>query len=84
MQERVFGPLGMSHSEINDDSTQVIPHRATGYASRSDPRVLEEFEQVGVIIEPGEGWARLVRVAPHFGGSGVFTTIDDLLLWDRS
>src|ERR1035438_797091 len=84
MQERVFGPLGMSHSEINDDSTQVIPHRATGYASRSDPRVLKEFEQVGVILKPGEGWARLVRVAPHFGGGGVFTTIDELLIWDRS
>jgi len=84
MRDRVFVPLGMSHSEINDDSTEVIPHRATGYALRSDPRILKEFAQVGVVIQPGEGWARLVRVSPHFGGSGVFTTLNDLLLWDRN
>ncbi len=84
MHDRVFAPLGMSHSEINDDSTEVIPHRATGYALRSDPRVLKELAQVGVVIKPGAGWARLVRVAPHFGGSGVFTTLNDFLLWDRN
>jgi CubicO group peptidase (beta-lactamase class C family) len=84
MQGRVFGPLGMSHSEINDDSTEIIPHRATGYALRSDPRLVKELAQVGVTIKPGAGWVRLVRVAPHFGGSGVFTTLDDLLSWDRN
>jgi CubicO group peptidase (beta-lactamase class C family) len=84
MHDRVFVPLGMSHSEINDDSTEIIPHRATGYALRSDPRVLKELAQVDVVIKPGDGWARLVRVAPHFGGSGVFTTLNDLLLWDRN
>jgi CubicO group peptidase (beta-lactamase class C family) len=84
MRDRVFVPLGMSHSEINDDGTQVIPHRATGYALRADPRLLKELAQVGVVIQPGEGWARLVRMAPHFGGSGVFTTLNDLLLWDRN
>jgi CubicO group peptidase (beta-lactamase class C family) len=84
MQDRVFRPLGMLHSEINDDSTAIIPHRATGYALRSDPRVIKELAQTGVAIKPGDGWVRLVRVSPHFGGSGVFTTLDDLLLWDRN
>jgi CubicO group peptidase (beta-lactamase class C family) len=84
MQERIFAPLGMLHSEINDDSTEIISHRATGYAWRSDPRVIKELAQAGIIIKPGNGWVRLVRVAPHFGGSGVFTTLNDLLLWDRN
>jgi CubicO group peptidase (beta-lactamase class C family) len=84
MQARIFGPLGMAHSAINDDSTEIIPHRATGYALRSDPRVIKELAQTGVVIKPGDGWVRLVRVAPHFGGSGVFTTLNDLLLWDRN
>src|ERR1700690_2630255 len=84
MHDRVFGPLGMSHSQINDDSTEIIAHRATGYAMRSDPRVIKELAQAGVAISPGDGWVRLVRVAPHFGGSGVFTTLNDLLLWDRN
>jgi CubicO group peptidase (beta-lactamase class C family) len=84
MHDRIFGPLGMYHTEINDDTTEVIPHRATGYASRSDPRVAKELASVGVAINPGDGWVRLVRVASHFGGSGVFTTLEDLLLWDRN
>jgi len=84
MQERIFAPLKMSHSLIDDDTTEVIPHRATGYAPRSDPRLINELAGVGVAIKPGSGWARLVRVSPHFGGSGVFTTLDDLLLWDRN
>ena len=82
--DRVFAPLGMSHTEIDDDTTGIIPHRATGYAPRSDPKVVQEMASVGIAIKPGDGWVRLVRVSPHFGGSGVFTTLDDLLLWDRN
>jgi CubicO group peptidase (beta-lactamase class C family) len=84
MRDRIFSPLGMTHSEINDDTTAIIPHRATGYAARSDPRVVKELADVGITIQPGNGWVRLVRVAPHYGGSGVFTTLNDLLLWDRN
>jgi CubicO group peptidase (beta-lactamase class C family) len=84
MHDHVFGPLGMSHSLIDDDTTEIVPHRAIGYAERSDPRVVREMASVGVAIHPGDGWVRLVRVSPHFGGSGVFTTLDDLLLWDRN
>jgi CubicO group peptidase (beta-lactamase class C family) len=84
MRDRVFAPLGMSHTEIDDDATEIIPHRATGYAPRSDPKVISEMASAGIAIKPGDGWVRLVRVSPHFGGSGVFTTLDDLLLWDRN
>jgi CubicO group peptidase (beta-lactamase class C family) len=84
MHDRIFSPLGMLHTEIDDDTTDVIPHRATGYASRSDPRLNKELAAVGVTITPGNGWVRLVRVSPHFGGSGVFSTLNDLLLWDRN
>jgi len=84
MHDRVFARLGMSHTEIDDDTTEVIPHRATGYARRSDLDVIRELASAGVFIRPGDGWVRLVRVSPHFGGSGVFTTLDDLLLWDRN
>jgi CubicO group peptidase (beta-lactamase class C family) len=84
MHARVFGPLGMVHTEIDDDTTEVIPHRATGYAPRTDPKVVRELASVGVFIKSGNGWVRLVRVSPHFGGSGVFSTLDDLLLWDRN
>jgi CubicO group peptidase (beta-lactamase class C family) len=42
------------------------------------------LDVVGVVIKPGSGWVRLARVSPHFGGSGVFTSLNDLLLWDRN
>jgi CubicO group peptidase (beta-lactamase class C family) len=84
MKARIFTPLGMSHTEIDDDTTEIISHRATGYAPRSDPRLVRELAAVGVTIKPGDGWVRLVRVSPHFGGSGVFTTLNDLLDWDKN
>jgi len=84
MQQRIFNPLGMQHSQINDDTTLIIPHRATGYAPRSDARVQKELADHGVTIRPGDGWVRLVRVSPHFGGSGVFSTLEDLAEWDRN
>ncbi len=84
MHDRVFTPLAMSHTLIDDDTTEIIPHRATGYAPRSDPKVVSEMASVGISIKPGNGWVRMVRVSPHYGGSGVFTTLDDLLLWDRN
>ncbi len=31
-QERIFGPLGMTNTQILDDHTKIIPYRATGYA----------------------------------------------------
>jgi len=82
MRERVFRPLGMLHSDINDDTTLVIPHRATGYAPRQDPRVIKALADNDVQIRPGNGWVRLVRVSPHYGGSGVFSTLEDLAKWD--
>jgi CubicO group peptidase (beta-lactamase class C family) len=84
MQQRVFGPLGMRNSLIDDDTTEIIPHRATGYAPRADPRVRKELAENGVLIRPGDGWIRLMRVSPHFGGSGVFTTLEDLRKWDEN
>ncbi len=29
---RIFGPLGMRHTQFNDSHTRVVPNRATGYA----------------------------------------------------
>ena len=84
MQQRIFAPLDMTHSLIDDDTTEIIPHRAIGYARRDDPQVVRELASAGIAIHPGPGWVRLVRVSPHYGGSGVFTTLNDLLLWDRN
>jgi CubicO group peptidase (beta-lactamase class C family) len=84
MREKVFRPLGMLHSDINDDTTLIIPHRATGYAPRADPQVIKALAENGIQIRPGKGWVRLLRVSPHYGGSGVFSTLEDLTKWDAN
>ena len=30
-QERIFGPLGMTHTQYNDEHGRIIPNRSTGY-----------------------------------------------------
>ena len=84
VQRRIFTPLGMSRSLVDDDTTLVIPDRATGYADRADDEIRRKLESVGVHIREGTGYAQLLRVSPHFGGSGIFSTLEDLALWDAN
>jgi CubicO group peptidase (beta-lactamase class C family) len=83
MHARVFAPLGMTATLIDDDTTAIIPHRAIGYAARS-PDIVAEAARIGYVLRAGPGYARLNRNAPHFGGSGVFSTLEDLARWDAN
>jgi len=83
MRQRVFAPLGMTATLIDDDTTAIIPHRAIGYGPRS-PEIVAEAAKVGFTLRAGPGYARLNRNAPHFGGSGVFSTLEDLARWDAN
>lgn len=66
-RRRIFEPLGMANTHVNDDVTRVVRGRATGYNPRE-----------------GGGYHHHVRSSPHFGGSGVFSTVEDLARWDRN
>ncbi len=35
-QEKIFGPLAMTHSHFHDDHNHIVPGRATGYAPTED------------------------------------------------
>ena len=83
MHSRVFAPLGMDSTLIDDDTTLVIPHRAIGYAPRSG-KVLDELAKVNIRAQDGVGFVRLDRNSPHYGGSGVFSSIADLAKWDAN
>ena len=83
MKKRIFDPLEMHETEINDDSTAIIRNRATGYAPR-DARTISQLRGVGVFARPGPGWVMLARNSPHFGGSGVFSSLRDLAKWDEN
>lgn len=84
LEKRVFTPLGMSNTSVNDDSTLVIPNRATGYASRTDANVRQALKLMGVNVREGNGYMRLERISPPYGGTGVFSTIEDLAKWDEN
>jgi CubicO group peptidase (beta-lactamase class C family) len=38
--DRIFTPLGMTHSDVKEDVDQVIPHRATGYWGHDPAKLL--------------------------------------------
>lgn len=65
-RERVFEPLGMTHTHIHDAHTQIVPNRATGYSLLNGVFAIDMslFEQTG--------------------DGAVYTTVEDLLRWDRN
>lgn len=79
--ENLFGPLGMHNTHVNDDVTLVVKNRATGYLPVT-PAEVERTRKAGFYLRPRQGYAQLHRNAPHFGGSGVFTTVEDWYRWD--
>ena len=49
-EERIFGPLGMRHTQYNDAHTRIIPNRATGYRKSEGGGFgidMSDFEQNG-------------------------------------
>jgi CubicO group peptidase (beta-lactamase class C family) len=49
-QERIFTPLGMANTQILDDHTAIVPHRATAYGPRPEGgfRIdMSNWEQTG-------------------------------------
>jgi CubicO group peptidase (beta-lactamase class C family) len=83
LRRRIFGPLGMNSTHLDDDTTEIVSHRAVGYGPRND-EIVAQGQKVGVTIHPGPGWAQLLRVSPHFGGSGVMSSLEDLAKWDAN
>lgn len=80
MQDRIFKPLKMNQSLINDDITNIIKNRVIPYRLRT-PEVIQEYQQSGVTINSQGKYLQHWRVSPHYGGSGVMTTVEDLAKW---
>lgn len=82
-RKRLFEPLGMNNTLINDDITEVIKNRVTPYNKRTQEYV-QAYRSMGINVK-GEGhWIQHLRTSPHYGGSGVVTTINDLLKWSHN
>ncbi len=67
-QERIFRPLGMSKTLFQDDHTQIIKDRATGYTQ----------------AEVGGGFKIDMSNWDETGDGNVYTTVRDLYLWDQA
>jgi len=67
-QENVFTPLGMTSTQIFNDHTLIIPHRATGYSYDRERKAfgveMSNFEQTG--------------------DGSIQTTVEDLQKWDEN
>lgn len=68
MQERIFGPLGLTSTHVNDPS-RIVPDRASGYIYR-DSKLMN-----GVRISPA---------AHARADVGIRTTARDLVKWDAA
>lgn len=80
---RLFEPLGMNSTRINDDVTEVIKNRVTPYNLRTDDNIAT-YREYGIDVNEMGTYMQHHRNAPHYGGSGVVTTIDDLLKWSAN
>jgi len=69
-QANIFGPLGMRDTHFHDDPVQIVKRRAMSYMPREegDQEYYQSYE--GNFALPGAG--------------GLYTTVNDLLLWDQN
>lgn len=72
--EKIFQPLGMNDTHFHDDPVHIVKHRAMSYGTR------EEGEQ-GV---EGEYYQSYQGNFALPGAGGLYSTVEDLLQWDRS
>lgn len=79
----IFLPLKMTSSQINDDVTAIVKNRATGYVRRTEETV-NGAKSAGFYLRKEGLYMQAHRNSPHYGGSGVFTSINDWYLWDKN
>jgi len=64
--ENIFQPLGMKNTLFYDDNTDLIRNRVFSYTKKRDE----------------DGFNNLIMRYDLVGAGGVYTTIEDLFLWD--
>jgi CubicO group peptidase (beta-lactamase class C family) len=64
----IFKPLGMTHTHFHDDVTRIVPNRATGYSRAANGFRVATRTYTDTLV----------------GNAGLFTTVGDLLRWERN
>ncbi|MEO1513495.1 MAG: serine hydrolase domain-containing protein [Bacteroidota bacterium] len=78
--QKLFLPLDMTNTFVNDDIFQVIPKRVNGYNHRDEENT-NQLMELGYLPSKGEGFLQINRNSPHYGGSGIYTNLSDLKKW---
>jgi CubicO group peptidase (beta-lactamase class C family) len=68
--EKIFEPLGMHDTHFHDDPVRIVKRRAMSYMPRAEGEDGYYQSYQGNFALPGAG--------------GLYTTVEDLLLWDRN
>jgi CubicO group peptidase (beta-lactamase class C family)/acetylornithine deacetylase/succinyl-diaminopimelate desuccinylase-like protein len=72
-RERIFQPLGMTSTQFLDDTTRVVPKRATAYSPRQERQAAS-----------GGGFRVNMSDWNQTGDGAVQTTVEDLARWDEN
>jgi CubicO group peptidase (beta-lactamase class C family) len=83
LRKNLFEPLGMNNTFVNDDITNVIPNRVTPYNLRTDESI-RDYSDYGMMLNRNGKYIQHPRNSPHYGGSGIVTTVNDLLKWSAN
>ncbi|HAS39362.1 MAG TPA: hypothetical protein DCS93_02740 [Microscillaceae bacterium] len=78
--ERIFKPLNMTQTLVNDDITNIVKNRVIPYNHRT-PENIEAYKQAGIKLNQQGTFIQHWRTSPHYGGSGIMTTVEDLAKW---
>ena len=83
-RQKLFLPLGMTHTLINDDNTEIIKNRVTPYNIRTQ-EIVDAYRKEGFNVNyNNDKWIQHPRNSPHYGGSGVVSTVNDLIKWSEN
>ena len=67
-QEHIFGPLGMKNTLFYDDNTDLIKNRVFSYNKKNAE----------------DGFDNVMNRTNLIGAGGIYSTIEDLFLWDQN
>jgi CubicO group peptidase (beta-lactamase class C family) len=67
-QEHIFGPLGMKNTLFYDDNTDLIKNKVLSYNKKSAE----------------DGFDNVMNRTNLIGAGGIYSTIEDLFLWDQN
>ena len=83
IEQRIFTPLKMNSTLVNDDITSVVKNRVTPYNPRNQ-EYIQAYKKEGITVKSDGDWIQHNRNSPHYGGSGMLSSVNDLLKWSEN